>query len=96
MAAVLDLDAGDVIEHLIVTNIDVVTHADINGGVFDAREDVVFNQSVFAELGEDAIHPRVDDPVIADGKVIARLAHDGVAFVVGDLEPLHREAIAAI
>ena len=96
MAAVFDLDAGDVVEHLIVAHIDVVAHAHINGGIFNAREDVVLDEAVLTELGEDAVHAGIDDPVIADREVIARLAHDGVAFVVGDLEPLHREAIAAI
>ena len=96
MAAVLDLDAGDAIEHLVIADIDVVAHADINRGILDAREDVVFNQPVFTELRKNAIHARVDDPVIADGKIIPRLTHYGVAFVVGDLEPFHREAVSRI
>ena len=52
MAAVLDLDAGDAIEHLIVADIDVVAHADINRGILDAREDVVFNQPFSPNSGK--------------------------------------------
>ena len=94
VAAVFDLDAGHVLKDPVVAYIDVVAHTDINGRVLNAAQDVVLDQAVLPELGEDAVDAGVHNPVVADREVVARLAHDGVALVVGDLEPLHREAIA--
>ena len=55
MATVLDLDAGNVVEDLIIANIDVVRHADVNSCIFYATKNVVFDEAVMAKLGEDAV-----------------------------------------
>ena len=46
------------------------------------------------ELGENAVKAGVDDPVVSDREVISRLPHDGIAFVLGDFEPLDAEAVS--
>ena len=48
VAAVLDLDAGDAVEHVVVCDQDVVAHADVDGRVGDARDHVVLDDAVLA------------------------------------------------
>ena len=43
---------------------------------------------------KNAVHAGIHYPVIADGKVIPRLPHNGIAFVVRYFEPLHGKAVA--
>ncbi len=96
MAGVFNFNARNVIEHVVITHINVITHAHINGGIFNTTHHVIFNEAVLAKLREDTVYPGVHDPVVADRKVVARLTHDGVAFEVGNLEPLHAKAIARV
>ena len=96
VAAVLDLDAGDAVEHFVVRDVDVVAHADVDRRVGDLRDDVVLDHAVLAELREDAVDAGVDDHVVADLEVVAGLAHHAVALVVADLEVLDDEVVARI
>ena len=96
VATVLDLDAGDAFEHVVVRDVDVVAHADIDRGVGDPRYDVVLDDAVLAELREDAVHAGVHNHVVADLEVVAGLPHDPVALVVADLEVLGDEVVARV
>ena len=96
MTAVLDLNARDIIEHLIIANIDVIGHANVNRSVFDLTENIIFDKSVMTELGKNAVEACIDDPVVPNREVISRLAHDGIALVLGNFEPLDTEAISRV
>src|SRR5689334_7341423 len=96
MTAVLDFDAGDTVEHVVVPDQDVVAHADVDGGVGNAGNDVVLDDAVLAELRKDAVHAGLRDHVVADLEVVAGLAHDAVALVVADLQVLGDEVVARV
>ena len=96
MAAIFNFNTSDIIKYPVIANVNVITHAHINGGVFDAAKHVVFDQSVFTEFRENAVHPRINDPVVAYRKVVTGLPHNGIAFVIGYFEPLHSKAITRI
>ena len=96
VAAVLDLDAGYISENLVVSHINVVAHAHVDGCVLNPRQDIVLDQAVLAELREDTVDARVDDPVIADHKVVAGLPHDAVPLVVDDFEILDQDTVTGV
>ena len=94
MPTVFNFDTRHVIEYLIVSNVDVVRHADIDSGILNFAQYVVLDKTVMTELGENAVKAGVDDPVVSDREVISRLPHDGIAFVLGYFEPLDAEAVS--
>ena len=93
MTAIFNFNAGNVVENPVVAHVDIVTHAHVNGGVFNAAEHVIFDEPIFTKLGKNAVYAGIHYPVIADRKVIPRLPHDGIAFVVRYFEPLHGKAV---
>ena len=96
VAAIFNFDAGNAIKNLIVGDMNIVTHTDIDSGIFNARDDIVFHQPVSAQLREDAIDTGIDNHIIANLKVIARLPHNAIAFILGDAEVLDNHIIARV
>ena len=94
MAAVLNFDACDIVEDLVITNVDIVRHSDIDRCIFNFAENIVLNETVVAKLREDAVETGVDHPVVSNREVVSRLPHDRIAFVLRDLEPLDTEAVS--
>ena len=94
MAAVLNFDACDIVEDLVVAHVDVVRHTNIDRCILNFTENVVFNQTVVAKLRENAVKASIDHPVVSDREVVSRLPHDGIAFVLRDLEPLDTKAVS--
>ena len=93
MPAVFYFDTRNVIEYLIISNIDVIRHANVDGSILDPTQDIVFDEPVVTEFWKDAIQTGINDPVIANREVVTRLPHDGIALVLRDLEPLDTETI---
>ena len=56
----------------------------------------MFNHAVDAELGEDSIDTGVDNNIVANLKIITRLAHDAIAFVAGNFKVGDQDIIARI
>ena len=94
MAAVFNFDACDIVEDLVVAHVDVVRHSDIDRCIFNFAENIVLNETVVAKLRENAVEASIDHPVVSNREVVSRLPHDGIAFVLRDLEPLYTEAIS--
>ena len=93
MPAVFYFDTRNVIEYLIISNIDVIRHTNVDGSILDPTQDIVFDEPVVTEFWKNAIQTGVNDPVIANREVVTRLPHDGIALVLRDLEPLDTETI---
>ena len=93
MSAVFYFDARNVIEYLIISNVDVIRHTDVDGSILDPAQNIVFDEPVVTEFWKDAIQTGINDPVIANREVVTRLPHDGITLVLGDLEPLDTETI---
>ncbi len=94
MATVLNFDACDIVEDLVVAHVDVVRHSNIDRCIFNFTEDVVFDETVVTKLRENAVETGVDHPVVSNREVIPRLSHDGITFVLRDLEPLDTKAVS--
>ena len=96
VARILDLDAGNIVEYFIVRDMNVVTHAHVNSGVFNAAQDIVGDQAVRAEFRKDTVDARVDYVVFANQEVVTGLTHDGVAFVMLNLQVLDGYVVARV
>jgi hypothetical protein len=46
---------ANVIEYLVVADIDVIRHADVDGSILDSAQNIVFDEPVVTELREDAV-----------------------------------------
>ena len=53
--AVFYFDACDIIEYLVVADVDVIRHADVNGSILDSAQNIVLDEPVVTELREDAV-----------------------------------------
>ena len=94
MPAVLDFDASDIVEDLVIAHVDVVRHSDVDRCIFNLAENVIFDQTIVAELRENAVEAGIDNPIVSYREVIPRLPHDGISFVLRDFEPLDTKAVA--
>ena len=54
------------------------------------------DDAVLAQLGKNAVDTGVDNKVVADDEIVARLAHHAIALVMGNVEVLHRDTITGI
>ena len=44
VSAVFYFDARNVIEYLIISNVDVIRHADVDGSILDPAQNIVFDE----------------------------------------------------
>ena len=96
MAAIFDLDTGNIIKDFIVGYMDIVAHTNIDSGVFNARNHIVLNQTVSTQLRKDAIDAGVDNHIVANLKIVAGLAHNAIAFVFSDAEVFDHHIVAGV
>src|SRR5690606_33609883 len=96
MSGILDLDTGNTVKDLVVHYIDMVAHAHIYCGILDPAQYVVGYQAVCAILGEYTIDAGIHDPVVFKDKIVPRLSHYPISFIVYDLKVFDLDPISGI
>ena len=96
MATVFYFDTGNAVEYLIVGHMNIVTHTNINSGIFNTGHDIVLNQAISSELRENTINTRIHYDIIANLKIVTRLTHDAIAFILGNTKVFDNNIVARI
>ena len=96
VTTVFDFNTRDAVKYIIVGNVYVVAHTNVNSCIFYAGDYVVLNNTVLTKLRKDAINTRVYNNVVTNLPVVASLTHDAIALVSRNGEVFDHNVVSGV